>query len=152
MDSNIIKLLLYLKGLFPPTSGNAYLGGHDIKHQMSQARESLGLCPQHNMLFDKLTVQEHLIFFGRVRRHEKYFELFYLNLRENTKFKPEILLWIQIKGLKADQARMEARTLLKKLQLTEKRHTMSMDLSGGQKRKLSLGMALIGGTKVSQFS
>jgi len=55
-----------LTGLFPPTSGNAYLGSYDIKHQMSQARESLGLCPQHNMLFDKLTVQEHLVFFARV--------------------------------------------------------------------------------------
>jgi len=38
--------------------------------------------------------------------------------------------------------------LLKKLQLTEKESTLSRALSGGQKRKLSLGIALIGGTKV----
>ena len=42
----------------------------------------------------------------------------------------------------------EMRVLVQKLQLKEKMHTMSMDLSGGQKRKLCLGMALIGGTKV----
>jgi ATP-binding cassette subfamily A (ABC1) protein 3 len=32
--------------------------------------------------------------------------------------------------------------------LNEKKHYLSSQLSGGQKRKLSLGMALIGGSKV----
>jgi len=54
----------------------------------------------------------------------------------------------QIKGLEAATARKEARNLLKKLHLSEKMYTMSRNLSGGQKRKLCLGMALIGGTKV----
>jgi hypothetical protein len=31
-----------------------------------RVRESLGLCPQHNMLFENLTVREHFIFFGMV--------------------------------------------------------------------------------------
>jgi len=37
---------------------------------------------------------------------------------------------------------------MEKLRLEEKRNSLSASLSGGQKRKLSLGCALIGGTKV----
>jgi len=33
---------------------------------MVKIRESLGLCPQHNVLFDTMTVEEHLTFFARV--------------------------------------------------------------------------------------
>ena len=52
-----------LTGLFTPTSGGAMIAGKDINTQMDDIRESLGLCPQHNVLFDRLTVQEHLEFF-----------------------------------------------------------------------------------------
>ena len=41
-----------LTGLFPPSAGSAHING-----------KSLGLCPQHNVLFDRLTVKEHLTFF-----------------------------------------------------------------------------------------
>ena len=34
---------------------------------MGKIRKSLGLCPQHNMLFVDLTVREHLIFFGMLK-------------------------------------------------------------------------------------
>ena len=34
---------------------------------MVKIRKSLGLCPQHNMLFVDLTVREHLIFFGMLK-------------------------------------------------------------------------------------
>ena len=33
---------------------------------MEQIRKSLGLCPQHDILFDSLTVSEHLAFFAQV--------------------------------------------------------------------------------------
>jgi len=33
---------------------------------MVKIRKSLGLCPQHNVLFDTLTVHEHLTFFAKV--------------------------------------------------------------------------------------
>lgn len=52
-----------LTGLFPPTSGSAHINGHSILTDMDAIRESLGLCPQHNVLFDRLTVKEHLEFF-----------------------------------------------------------------------------------------
>ena len=52
-----------LTGLFPPTSGGAFINGYNILTDMNRVRDSLGLCPQHNVLFDKLTVKEHLQFF-----------------------------------------------------------------------------------------
>lgn len=33
---------------------------------MVQIRRSLGLCPQHDILFDNLTVTEHLYFYAQV--------------------------------------------------------------------------------------
>ena len=56
-----------LTGLFSASSGSAFINGHDIGTSMSKVRRSLGLCPQHNMLFEDLTVREHLRFFGMVR-------------------------------------------------------------------------------------
>ena len=55
-----------LTGLFSPTSGEARINGYNIKTDLTAARDSLGLCPQHNMLFPSLTVLEHLVFFGMV--------------------------------------------------------------------------------------
>ena len=42
-----------LTGLFPPTSGFATIYGHDIRTEMEEIRKSLGMCPQHNVLFDR---------------------------------------------------------------------------------------------------
>ena len=56
-----------LTGLFPPSSGTAYINGYSILTEMDRIRESLGLCPQHNVLFDKLTVKEHLRFFVNLK-------------------------------------------------------------------------------------
>ena len=55
-----------LTGMFSPTSGTASINGHDITEDMGSVRRSLGLCPQHNMLFEDLNVREHLRFFGMV--------------------------------------------------------------------------------------
>ena len=56
-----------LVGLFPPTSGNAIINGYNILTDMESVRQSLGLCPQHNVLYDRLTVREHLNFFARLK-------------------------------------------------------------------------------------
>ena len=56
-----------LVGLFPPTSGDAIINGRSILTDMDSIRRSLGLCPQHNVLYDRLTVREHLNFFARLK-------------------------------------------------------------------------------------
>ena len=55
-----------LTGLFSASAGSAYINGHDIGTSMAAVRRSLGLCPQHNMLFEDLNVLEHFVFFGMV--------------------------------------------------------------------------------------
>lgn len=59
-------LISMLTGFFSPSSGTAIVDGHDIQFGLRQARERLGLCPQHNMLFDNISVMNHLIIFGMV--------------------------------------------------------------------------------------
>ena len=56
-----------LAGLYTPTSGSATINGHSVLTEMDQIRKSLGVCPQHNILFDQLTVSEHLRFFLRLK-------------------------------------------------------------------------------------
>lgn len=56
-------IIFLILGLYPPTSGEAFIHGYDISQHMAQIRTSLGLCPQQNLLFDHLTVSEHLYFY-----------------------------------------------------------------------------------------
>ena len=42
------------------------VNGYDIRKDISSVRSSLGLCPQHDILFDEMTVEEHLYFFAKV--------------------------------------------------------------------------------------
>lgn len=50
-----------LTGLFPPTSGTAYILGKDICTELSAIRQNLGVCPQHNVLFSMCV---HIFFSG----------------------------------------------------------------------------------------
>lgn len=45
-----------LTGLFPATSGHLYINGFNVQTDTRLARKNVGLCPQHNVLFDDLTV------------------------------------------------------------------------------------------------
>ena len=53
-------------GFIPPTSGTAYINSLDIRTDIDRIRESMGLCPQHNVLFESLSVEENLGFFAVV--------------------------------------------------------------------------------------
>ncbi|CAG2250054.1 ABCA1 [Mytilus edulis] len=59
-----------LTGLIPPSDGTAFIYGHSILTEMDAVRDSLGMCSQHNLLFDKLTVEEHLWFYARLKNLE----------------------------------------------------------------------------------
>jgi len=56
----------------------------------------------------------------------------------------------QLKGLLASAVGNEVDRTLTDLGLEDKRHALVKTLSGGMKRKLSVGIALVGGSKVSQ--
>lgn len=106
-----------LTGFIPPTSGTATVNGYDIRKDIAGVRNSLGLCPQHNILFDTMTVTEHLDFFA------------------------------SLKGCPKSAIKQEVENMIVTLGLETKRDSFSSTLSGGQKRKLSVGIALIGGSK-----
>jgi ATP-binding cassette subfamily A (ABC1) protein 3 len=105
-----------LTGMLAPTSGTALVGGFDLRTQLSDIRRLLGVCPQYNVLFDKLTVAEHLYFFCR------------------------------LKGAVFDK--QEAADLLAAMDITSKKNAKAGTLSGGMKRKLSVGVALIGNSQL----
>jgi len=56
--------LSMLSGMLSITDGWAEVNGLDIETQMEEIRSFLGSCPQHDILFDVLTVREHLELFA----------------------------------------------------------------------------------------
>jgi len=56
-------LISMLTGLLNSTEGSAKVFGINIIKQMSEVRKFMGVCPQHDILFENLTTQEHLSIF-----------------------------------------------------------------------------------------
>lgn len=52
-----------LTGLLNASSGNAEVFGIDMFDDMDTVRKFIGVCPQHDILFDLLTPKEHLEIF-----------------------------------------------------------------------------------------
>jgi len=50
-----------------PTSGKVTIGGYDTTTNFRRIRRLVGYCPQHDVIFDQLTVYEHLKFFARIK-------------------------------------------------------------------------------------
>lgn len=58
-----------ITGLAEPTNGNILINGLDIVRETKEARKFIGFCPQFNLLFDDLTVYEHLKFFALLKNN-----------------------------------------------------------------------------------
>lgn len=56
-----------LTGLMPPTEGDAHIAGHSIRVEMDEVRQQLGVCPQHDVLWEQLTVYEHLALYTTLK-------------------------------------------------------------------------------------
>ncbi|KAM4718470.1 retinal-specific phospholipid-transporting ATPase ABCA4a isoform 3-T3 [Anableps anableps] len=107
-----------LTGMFPPTSGTATIYGKDIRTDMDSIHMSLGMCPQYNILFQHMTVAEHILFYAL------------------------------LKGRPIAEAEEEVENMLQDLGLPHKRDELTQNLSGGMQRKLSVALAFVGGAKV----
>lgn len=55
-----------LTGVFPPTSGTARIGGHDILEEPFEAKRLIGLVPQDVALYPTLSARANLNFFGSI--------------------------------------------------------------------------------------
>lgn len=109
-----------LTGMTAPSSGSATIFGMDISdiNDLTEIRRITGICPQHDVVFLTLTPKEHLRFFARIR------------------------------GVPESIIEREVEQTLREVFLQEKGDTKAADLSGGQKRKLSIAIALIGDPKM----
>uniref|UniRef100_A0A8C7D5T6 P-type phospholipid transporter n=1 Tax=Oncorhynchus kisutch TaxID=8019 RepID=A0A8C7D5T6_ONCKI len=107
-----------LTGLFAPTSGTALINGYDIRTDMDTIRKHLGMCPQHNVLFNDLTVEEHIYFYSR------------------------------LKGRSRDEVKTEIDQMIEDVGLPHKRKEFAKNLSGGMQRKLSVAIAFVGGSNI----
>ncbi|WJX89982.1 Phospholipid-transporting ATPase abca7 [Trifolium repens] len=107
-------------GLTKPTSGAAYIQGLDIRTHMDGIYTSMGVCPQHNLLWENLTGREHLLFYGR------------------------------LKNLKGSLLTQAVEKSLKSLNLFHGgvADKQAGKYSGGMKRRLSVAISLIGDPKV----
>ena len=56
-----------LTGLYPPNYGNAWVGKFDILNNLRHIQRRIGVCPQFNILWGELTVEEHLYFYARLK-------------------------------------------------------------------------------------
>ena len=100
-------------GLLRPNSGEVFLHGDPIFSRKASTFTRVGVCPQENVLWDRLTCLEQLQFIG-----EMY-------------------------GLKRRDSRQRGGELLDILELSEKANKRASTLSGGMRRRLNLAMALV---------
>ncbi|GFH06334.1 ABC transporter domain-containing protein, partial [Haematococcus lacustris] len=56
-----------LTGFLEPSGGGGVIEGLDIRTQMQDVYKLMGVCPQHDLLWEQLTGREHLHFFGRLK-------------------------------------------------------------------------------------
>ena len=107
-----------ITGMLYPTSGNVYVDNRSVLNEMGIIRKSLGLCPQFDILWPTLTVKEHLRFYA------------------------------EIKGVPRGEIRECVYGMAEEVGLNEKLNCPSCELSGGQMRKLSVGIAFMGSPKL----
>ena len=103
-----------LVGDLEPTDGTAYIKNINLIDNLKQFQQQIGYCPQFDALLDNLTGEEMLFLFGRLR------------------------------GIKEKNLKRTVDCIIKMVDLVDHSKFICSAYSGGNKRKLSLGMALIG--------
>ncbi|XP_026580474.1 ATP-binding cassette sub-family A member 8-B-like, partial [Pseudonaja textilis] len=114
-------LLNILSGLSKPSDGFASIFKYNVweKEHMEKIWEISAICPKWNIQFEFLTVRENLKTFAK------------------------------IKGIPSNAVEKEVEKLLTLLDIKAIQNTQANHLSGGQKRKLSLGITLLGEPQVN---
>jgi ABC-type multidrug transport system ATPase subunit len=94
--------------------GDVFLSGWSVKSNRDKARRHLGYCPQFDALPDKLTARETLNYYA------------------------------QIRGIAKADIPSTVEAMIQRMCLEAHQHQLCEHLSGGNKRKLSTAMSLIG--------
>eukprot|EP00741_Cyanophora_paradoxa_P000096 tig00000057_g92.t1 len=107
-----------LCGFHMPTHGTAVINGMDVLHDVDDIHAVMGVCPQHDLLWENLTGREHLRFYGR------------------------------LKGLRGKLLEDSITYRLGQVSLLEAQNKAAGAFSGGMKRRLSVAIALMGNPDV----
>ena len=113
-------LISILTGMYEATGGEAIYDGINIlsPENIDSFREKVGICPQHDVLFNDLNIREHLGMFAI------------------------------FKGVESSEVEKEINKSITDFQFEDIQYTLSKNLSAGQRRKLSIAISLIGGSEV----
>ncbi|KAF8976612.1 hypothetical protein BGZ46_008121 [Entomortierella lignicola] len=111
-------LIHLLTGLYSPTSGTAYVAGANIRTDMATVHSKIGVCPQHDILWGDLTVADHLLFYSRLR------------------------------GIPPNLEQQAVTYAIASVSLTKFRDRQVKGLSGGEKRRVSIAISLLGDNSV----
>merc|ERR1712054_42639 len=103
-----------LTGLLNPDSGNAYVGTDNILTDLAVIYGRMGVCPQHDILWDTMTGREHLEFYAR------------------------------LKGQPAPVVKKLIAAALESVSLTFAKDRLSGGYSGGMKRRLTMANSIVG--------
>uniref|UniRef100_A0A4W6EYE2 ATP binding cassette subfamily A member 12 n=1 Tax=Lates calcarifer TaxID=8187 RepID=A0A4W6EYE2_LATCA len=109
-----------LTGLFAPSSGAIEVYGRDMQTNIDDVRKELGVCMQYDVLFDHMTTKEHLLLYGQIKAPH----------------------WSR------RELHEQVRKILEETGMYAHRHKRVGTLSGGMKRKLSISIAFIGGSRL----
>ena len=96
-----------------PDSGIIKINDSNIFDYTSSQKPSIGYCPQFDSIFEYLTVEENIFFFGR------------------------------LKGFNQNNLEKLAKSIMECLDLYKFRNVLCKNLSGGNKRKLSVGISIL---------
>lgn len=66
-NSGKTTALKILAGAHDATSGIGLVSGYDVSSERIQVFESLGNCPQFDVVWPSLSVKEHLLFFAKLK-------------------------------------------------------------------------------------
>ena len=102
-----------LTSVLRPTSGRAWIAGHDVVQQPAKVRASVGVLTEHHGLYDRMPAAEYLDFFGKVYQ------------------------------LDAKERRARADRLLDHFGLMDARNRRIGEFSKGMRQKLALARALL---------
>ena len=115
-----------LTGNISTTSGTAKINSYDILKESGKIEEYIGLCPQHDILWEELTAKEHILLYSKLRS-SKLFNKLDIPDENIPSLIEEKLKEVNL----VPQGDMEVRTF-----------------SGGMKRRLSILLSTIGNPKV----
>jgi len=102
-----------LSGLLMPTDGNACIMGHSVVREPEEAKKSLGVVPQDIALYPDLSARENLVFWGKMY------------------------------GLRGAALKSRVDEVLEIIGLTDRQKDHVGKFSGGMKRRVNIGAALL---------